>query len=190
MNNSLYRITIFCFIIIPNIGFSSVDSIIYWDDNVKLEWNDFKGVPTVTNKHFAISMVGVQIDEIINDDSVIIDISTYFNCKESWVKDDSKEMKLLLQHEQGHFDLSEVYARMLRQIISSEQFTRLEYENRIDSIIRNSNRMCDKANAQYDSETDYSKNTKNQIKWNNFISYQLMEYSEYSETKVIIRFER
>ncbi|MFD2244676.1 DUF922 domain-containing protein [Pontibacter ruber] len=84
-----------------------------WSPARKLSWEDFKGNPDDQNPHHALTAANLAVDAKCNNNKFMYEVKCVFLPQESWSK--NKMSKKLLQHEQLHFDLTEVHARLLRQ---------------------------------------------------------------------------
>ncbi|MDO6604868.1 hypothetical protein [Arenibacter palladensis] len=93
---------------------------ILWNPNRKLQVKDFKGSPldkpyvAATNTYFGYS-TSVKSEENL----VIVEVDTYFDCELSYFKN-NKNQSLVLNHEQLHFDITELYARKFIQRLHQE----------------------------------------------------------------------
>ena len=85
---------------------------IYWSNDYKLDWSDFEELPHRFSEHAAYSVVGYESQFHMNDNEYSAVVKTYFSKNESWSK---SWVSLLLVHEQGHFDMAELYARRFRK---------------------------------------------------------------------------
>ncbi|MBL4706877.1 MAG: hypothetical protein JKY48_00360 [Flavobacteriales bacterium] len=96
-----------------------------------------------------------------------------------------KKNKVLLQHEQLHFDIAELHRRMIIKALAEEDFNKHNYKDKLDEII---NRVWiegyRKMQDKYDNETNYSRVFKSQITWNKYISQQLRNYEDYRFTDI------
>src|SRR6187431_1107599 len=82
---------------------------IYWSPCYKLKWDDFKGKPDTPSKYGAVSNPVVKYYLSANEDSFTIRVICFFIKSKSWSI--FKNSDTLLIHEQGHFDISELFAR-------------------------------------------------------------------------------
>ncbi len=93
-------------------------------------------------------------------------VETFFYTDKSWVRPDSKS-DYLLKHEQLHFDISELYARKLREKLAKVDSSKLnkdssKYLNKLyEEVAAERVEMQD----QFDKETDHSKNKETELKW-------------------------
>ena len=93
---------------------------ILWSPNRKLKVSDFKGSTlgkpyvAATNTYFGYS-TSVKSEENL----VMVEVDTYFDCELSYFKN-IKNQSLVLNHEQLHFDITELYARKFIQRLHQE----------------------------------------------------------------------
>lgn len=93
---------------------------ILWSPNRKLKVSDFKGSTlgrpyvAATNTYFGYS-TSVKSEENL----VMVEVDTYFDCELSYFKN-IKNQSLVLNHEQLHFDITELYARKYIQRLHQE----------------------------------------------------------------------
>jgi len=93
----------------------------------------------------------------------------------------------ILSHEQGHFDISEIYARKLNKALKA-------YRPRENSISRDVNEIYKKVmdekeeyQTKYDKETDFSRNKQQQSEWLEKIKDELDDLDEYANYGSTIR---
>jgi len=86
---------------------------ITWSPDRRLSWDDFKAAPDSLNPHHAVTAANLAVDAKCATNKFGYTVKCVFLATESWSK--NKKSEKLLQHEQLHFDLTEVHARLLRQ---------------------------------------------------------------------------
>ncbi|MES2689631.1 MAG: DUF922 domain-containing protein [Bacteroidota bacterium] len=97
----------------------------------------------------------------------------------------AKESVYILKHEQIHFDITELYARKLRQLIAQKDFTKVK--NVVSEIDRMYKRMASewqKEENKYDSETQHGINGARQNIWNDNIAAQLKKLEAFAAPDV------
>ena len=160
---------------------TDVDSIA-WNPDRKLTWADFKGIAPET--HHADALTYSANESMFNAFSlgsrfnVESRITCYFIKANSWVKN-GKGSEFLLNHEQRHFDLSEVSAREFRMKLKKANFTSENFNEEINKITRYINERYDKLQKLYDSESDHSRNEGKQKEWDSRIDNMLKDFNEY-----------
>src|SRR5690606_18966992 len=106
-------------------GTSSNPEKIIWTENHQLTWEDFKGKPIPSAGFVASSHTGIgfQYSYAISNGEIELDYSveSFFKPNSSWYFP-KKVNTHILKHEQGHFDISELHARMLKKAIDSKKF--------------------------------------------------------------------
>lgn len=88
-----------------------------WPQHPRLTWGDFKGRPPKSAPYpSALSDTGFKYQLVCRNRMLDIDAVAFFSPSGSWVKPDGKTPELL-RHEQGHFDMAELYALRLRKAV-------------------------------------------------------------------------
>jgi hypothetical protein len=88
-----------------------------WPQHPRLTWDDFKGrAPESASYPSAVSDTGFKYQLVCRNGLLDIDVAAFFSPSGSWVKPDAKTPELL-RHEQGHFDMAEMYALRLRKSV-------------------------------------------------------------------------
>lgn len=94
-----------------------------WQQHPKLTWDDFQGQPP---EHVAfpsaLSDTGFKYQLRCRNGLLDIDAYAFFSPSGSWVKPGQKTAELL-KHEQGHFDMAEVYALRLTKAIGDARIS-------------------------------------------------------------------
>ncbi|MER2998920.1 DUF922 domain-containing protein [Pontibacter populi] len=92
---------------------NTVSGQISWSADRRLSWDDFKALPDTLNPHHAVTAANLAVDANCAANKFNYTVKCVFVATESWSK--NKQSQKLLHHEQLHFDLTEVHARMLRK---------------------------------------------------------------------------
>ncbi len=127
-----------------------------WEQHPKLSWSDFKGNPQRGSAHLdAVTDTGFRTQLICRGGILDIDILAEFYPNSSWVKPNRK-LTSLLKHEQGHFDITELYVRKMRNAIRNAQIgceddAKAEIAGK--GILRPLDQEWEKAEKRYDAET-------------------------------------
>lgn len=154
---------------------------IEWSETQKLTWADFKGVPTKGEGYVASTSSGVAFSysyKITEDEMEYkYSVECNFYPQESWYKT-AFASDYILKHEQAHFDISEIHARILRKRISEAQFT-INIKIEIESIYEIVERQRREMQKLFDAETEHSKNPEEEFRWEAFILKQLKAYDQW-----------
>lgn len=156
---------------------------IYWGENVKLNWSNFKSkvnnqrganVVAYTNCGWIYSYVKSSNPKA----PVKIEIQTVFNEDKSW-KDVKRINNYVLLHEQKHFDAAEVYARKLRKEISENIKTSSDFDKYFKSLYNRILTEYKDFQKNYDAETKNGMLEEKQAEYNRIISEELEKYKSY-----------
>ncbi len=160
-------------------AFSQSKDTIHWTTQYKLNWEDFKGFPDTTVEHAAITSSGIDYSYHFTDSVFSFKVYAFFEKKKSWKK--CYVNKYILKHEQLHFDITELYARKLKQRL--HKFIANRNTLKTDITILVNKLIQEKENMQnlYDSDTDFSANPKKQVYWNNKIKIELQKLDDYKK---------
>lgn len=160
---------------------------IVWDARRRLSIADFKGdtldrpFQAATCSSFKYKTWGRLIDGYMT-----LKVETFFDCFCSYFKPDPAA-EILLQHEQIHFDISEIYARRFVSQVSSEIKSIEEFNNIGEKIARAVVLDMQKRQDSYDSEV-YADPSK-QSAWVEKTQIELQELQEFAPKQLRIRFK-
>jgi|SRR4051812_27991366 hypothetical protein len=147
---------------------TATEAKIVWSKDYHLQWKDFEAPANYEDPFDAF--ISCRIDYNQTGDKV--DVFCYFKKNESWSR--ASESEYLLKHEQYHFHIAEMYARRFRKQIAETGTKDIgkKFENQIQE--------SKKAQVNYDEETNHSKNTKAQAKWERYIDRELDKLKDYT----------
>ena len=193
MKNQILKNIFFFIGFISLMSFSFVkDDFILWQENKKLKIQDFKAenkdTIKVNQQQFlgAISAIRIEYSSFQRNKNSVPDFSikTYFDPNESWMllKND-----YVLQHEQIHFDLTELYARKMRKSVESLRQKNVTNISIYRKKIQHWNAMKEKASNQFDADNQdyyikigqkilFQKNPKQEA-WKKKVDRELFQYS-------------
>jgi hypothetical protein len=163
--------------------FTGSKDTILWSPSYRLVWNDFKGKAPVPSPYSAQSNCLYTLSSIprFSEDTMYLTVHLHpcFTRDASWVERSSKQDSLL-QHEQLHFDLCELYGRRFRKSISEKKFSLLEYDKELNSIFREVWDEYRKAQDDYDAETQHGIIPEIQNAWYRKVEAELETLSGYA----------
>jgi hypothetical protein len=176
------KIIITAFLIFSSYLFSESDTEkIEWRENVKLSWADFKGVPNRGAGYVASASSGISFSYSFKtiDDELFYHykVECHFYPQESWYKPELVS-NYILKHEQTHFDITELHARMLRKRLSESKFSK-NIKVEIEGIYKTLEKQRGDMQNRFDAETEHSKNKQQEYLWEAFISKQLKAYDRW-----------
>ncbi|ANH80465.1 hypothetical protein A8C56_05185 [Niabella ginsenosidivorans] len=86
----------------------------------------------------------------------------------------------LLNHEQKHFDISEIFAREASRFLQTHHFSR-NYASEITNEMQRLSKEAAALQKLYDKETNNGRNEPKQREWNRAIAKRLSRLSAYSQ---------
>jgi hypothetical protein len=132
---------------------------IAWHPDRLLTWSDFRGTnPTPTTGVDAISHCVLYPSYSFDKQGVRYVVETRFVPSKSWARNKEGGSDQLLRHEQGHFDLTEYYARQFRLVLSRSTLTPENVGKRMQVLTDSIMSICDARHDLYDSETQLGRN--------------------------------
>jgi hypothetical protein len=169
---------------------SNSNELLPWSQD-KLTWDLFrsKKAPNGFHSYHAVT-VTVQKNEnyYFDNDSISFDVTSYLDMSKSWKSEIIISNIDLLNHEQRHFDLNEIYARKLRKALSGQKFPEkpIEFKWKIDKLSFKYDYDFLEMSKSYDEETRHGTIKHIQDKWDRMIDSLLLDLNDYSNTKVVI----
>src|SRR5678810_497929 len=136
--------------------------MIPWELDKRLVWDDFLCEPKVGSDAVASTSTSLGIAYQLSNGELRYHITCYFNKEKSWglMKTD-----YILAHEQGHFDITEIFARKLNEALQNYKFNKKTYKRDIGQIYQFIVSQKEEYQKMYDSETDHSRNRRTQYDW-------------------------
>ncbi len=161
--------------------------LVVWSDENKIIWKNYKGKPTnSTDGAMTCSLIYSKYENSNNND-LIINIRACFLKNESW-KREKMPSNYHLNHEQRHFDITEIFARRLRKILADTSFQSISNAKKnIPKLIKDNNKEWDIYQNIYDKESNHSINIEKQTLWNKRIDDELNQLSDYKSNLISIK---
>ncbi|MBP7807903.1 MAG: hypothetical protein KA163_01290 [Bacteroidia bacterium] len=163
--------------------------VLVWDETRLLTWDDFRGKPA---KRMSAASTYYDIFKTTEEKNgkAEINIEAVFFCNKSWKKV-SWINQQVLEHEQKHFDIVELYARKLRKLISETKYSSYaNFKMVSDSLYAVIDKEMDVYQDKYDDETDASMNGDKQREWNKKIPIEIKALSLYKNSTFTVSFSQ
>lgn len=143
-----------------------------WIFERRLTWEDFLSEPKRNTDAVASTSTSLGISYRAENGALDYTITCNFSKHKSWglLKTD-----YILAHEQGHFDITEIYARKLHKALQEYTFNRKTYRQDINGIYSGIVREKEAMQAAYDNESDHSRHRRLQYEWLDKIDQMLEE---------------
>lgn len=150
-----------------------------WCENRKLLWTDFKADPDARSNYSAVSATYIEEKHGCSEAGIFsYDVKAVFVKNESWTVDMDSEA--LLKHEQTHFDLTEYFARKMRQKFNDLRNPCAISEDKILAMVDSVYTELEITHRLYDQYTVHGLNKENQILWNDIVMKSLLELNDYT----------
>jgi hypothetical protein len=157
--------------------------VIIWDKDVKLTWDDFKAKAPKTTTLGATTDAGIMLNTVSSSPDVEISIKSIFKKSKSWVK---TKTDLLLNHEQLHFDISELFARKTRKIFAEKKFNKKSLSNEMTALFKSQMLKLEAYQSKYDKETDHSRKSDKQTLWEKNVLKDIKDLDSVKDTTVVL----
>lgn len=172
---------------VGTIAVSLAQNELTYDKNRRLEWDSFKGQPDMNSWASAMTATLIKLNMTSNSKGVRVTVECVFVPSKSWVKPDHKDYVLLL-HENGHFQLRELYARMLRKELKELKINSKNAGRKIKRLYAKYHKKASRTNRKYDKQTNFSRNKNAQTKWYAYINQELKRYESHAGTTLFLNF--
>ncbi len=150
---------------------------INWRPGYKLQWSDFQGKPENIPGVKAMTVANLSGDLSYNKDSFSVQVLVYFEKNKSWTLSTDQN---LLSHEQGHFDIAELFARKFRKAFREYKFNPNTIEADYKRIYLKTKSDRASMNELYDRETNFSRDKAKQLYWSNKIKAELKKLEAFT----------
>lgn len=157
---------------------NNAEELLNWSASRKLTWGDYKADPNPNSDAAASTTTYLGIDYNISRASFSYKIESRFSKTRSW---GLHKTDYILSHEQGHFDIAEVFARKLHKKMSEYKFNTKTYDKDLRKIYDEVTKEKEKTQNEYDGETRHSINKQKQAEWLKKIEKMLQELEDWAD---------
>ena len=156
-----------------------MEEAMVWDAERKLTWEDFHGPIPPDAVPAATTASGISYKYTANlihhEVKLDFEVTAFFYPNESWYRPELCDANVL-QHEQLHFDISELFARKMRLRLQRTAFTE-NVKSEVRKIYKEILQELSEFQDRYDWETNFSRNKEAQNRWNQRIAEALSQMS-------------
>jgi antirestriction protein len=142
-----------------------------------LTWEDYLAKPPSISDAAAITSTALGVEYHLKNNTLTYTITCRFSKTNSWGK---HKTDYILQHEQGHFDITELFARKLAKELKEHKFNGRKYQDDVSKIYKKVMDEKEHYQNKYDKETDFSRNKQQQAEWLEKIKDELDDLDEYA----------
>lgn len=152
---------------------------IEWRANRPLTWDDFKSRPA-TDQLAALTSSSIDAKVGCVDYVFSAQVRAVFVPTESWVRYPKQATANLLRHEQLHFDLTEVHARLLRQKLSTVKLDCEKLQPAFNNLTKVAFLAWQREEGRYDQETNHGLNQPRQQAWEQQVQQRLQQLEAFA----------
>ena len=167
----------FLVILVPFLAPAQEEELVHWAAGQKLSWQDYKGRADRASGAAASTATYLGIDYNFSPKGLTYSITCSFSRNRSW---GLHRTDYILSHEQGHFDIAEIFARRLNMKISAYRINRSTCKEDLKNIYEQVVHEKEEMQEAYDRETNHSINKEKQAEWLKKIETLLLEYEAYA----------
>ncbi|GEO05812.1 hypothetical protein AAE02nite_34760 [Adhaeribacter aerolatus] len=151
---------------------------ILWTNSRRLTWDDFKSPADEKESLHAMTSTNIAVKANCIGNQMRFEVKCVFVTKDSWTK--NRMSHKLLAHEQMHFDLTEVHARLLRQKLNETAAVCGNSRLKLDPIVEKHFAAWKSEQDQYDEETNHGLLEEKQKVWEEKIANRLAQLESFS----------
>lgn len=141
--------------------------LITWSAERRLTQADFQARAPMGDPLAASTSSNIKADAACKDFVFSSTVAATFDPATSWMRNPQKASEMLLRHEQLHFDLTEVYARIMRQKL--QLFAARANCEKLQPAFNNVTKLVyadwNREQNRYDQETNHGLNAVRQAAW-------------------------
>ncbi|MCW3118476.1 MAG: hypothetical protein JWM28_2558 [Chitinophagaceae bacterium] len=153
------------------------EDLIKWSAGRKLKWQDYLAAPDSRSGAAASTSTQIGFEYHIRDSNPTYVITCKFSKAKSWGR---YKNDYILSHEQGHFDIAEIFTRKFVKALREYSFDKNTYRNDLRKIYSDVMKEKERFQQDYDGETDYSRIKPKQEEWLKKIEKMLEQSKEFS----------
>ena len=146
----------------------SDDRAFAWSSR-RLTWDDFQGEPPTEGSEGAVTAYTIYSAWKCRRDAFEFRVVAGFRPRQSWVKAvvlrDSEQRRTVLAHEQTHFDLAEVHARIMRRAFRDLERPCRQADAALSALAQRLGQAEKAEQRRYDAETRHGLLGDEQARW-------------------------
>lgn len=154
------------------------NDLIPWTSYRRLTWDDYLCAPQRGTDAVASTSTSLGLSYQLVDGKLNYHILCGFSKTKSW---GLLRTDYILAHEQGHFDITEIYARKLNEALANYDFNPRTFKRDISDIYNAIVKEKEDMQEQYDGETDHSRSHKTQMEWLDRIGEMLNQTAAFAQ---------
>ncbi len=153
-----------------------------WSTWRRLQWDDFVKRAGPEELYKAYTYSGIRYEVTGENGRAKFVCTPYFRKDKSWVNVEHQELQLLI-HEQGHFDITAIYALQMAKAfrpleVEIADFQSKNYIARSQVIFDSIYTVMEARQSAYDSLTQHGVDKQAQLEWNRQIAKEIDDLME------------
>ena len=155
---------------------------ITWSASRPLTVADFMGRPGPSERLAALTTSDIKAGAACRDFVFTGTVEATFDPNNSWVRNPATMSAKLLRHEQVHFDLTEVYARIMRQrmLVFQGKANCAKLQPAFNNFTKAVYSEWDREQSRYDAETNHGLNAAKQDYWDKQTQVRLAQLQTFT----------
>lgn len=158
-------------------------NLISWNAARPLSWDDFQGpVREGAPPRFAAETncgISISTNRVHAAEPVQVSVANHFDKRSSWVRPEQRKDDVL-RHEQGHWDICELYTRIMRERFEAAHITGTNLKTEVQRIYNEVTQEYLRRQQQYEEETQHGTVASEQARWDSQIAADLTASSSKS----------
>lgn len=155
-----------------------VNEEIAWKAKRKLTWEDFRAKADMKDPLHALTATNIDMKAKCENGQLKVKVESVFSTGESWSK--NKKSDRLLFHEQLHFDITEIHARMLRKELGALK-NACDQPEQINKVTDRIFEEWKKQEDLYDQETNHGLDADKMAYWTKKVETDLKKLEPYQQ---------
>jgi hypothetical protein len=185
-----FLLSLLTFLLAGISGFAQQTELIEYSGITQFNWNLFQG--KINKEHLAtmgqntgavtVSSISYATQQISPNEARVV-ITARFHTQDSWTKyPHLPNADEALNHEKRHMEITEIYARRLRQLVTKTRFSEKHFIKELDRLFTEQAGKHREEQNRYDRETGHSTIGDQQQNWDKRIDEWMKELEAYSST--------
>jgi hypothetical protein len=158
-------------------GDLAYDRAIAWTAGRRLSWNDFQATPPTDGSEGAKTSYTLYSVWKCRGSVFEFRVIAGFRPRQSWVKsvvlNDTTQRRTVLGHEQTHFDLAEVHARIMRRTFGDLARPCSNTDAQLSALAQRLAQNEKAEQRRYDTETNHGLRASQQAGWSTAVARRL-----------------
>ena len=157
--------------------------LITWSATRRLTVADYLGRPGPGDRLAASTSSNIKADAACRDFVFSSTVQATFDPNTSWFRNPKTATEALMRHEQMHFDLTEVYARTMRQKLGifAAKANCLKLQPAFNNVTKLVYADWDREQNRYDQETNHGLNAARQTYWEQQTAQRLEQLKAFAQ---------